>query len=167
NFAFDNSTTNTDSDKLPKIKKKSSIRSNLDDDYNPNNNFNYSFNNTLEEIQHQLNEYDSPVDSIPSPKGRKINPNNDGIEHGLHDLFENRFDNINHNDSNETLDSPTFTSRILPRNYSSKYRNESGVHFQNFNILPHQRSQSKELRRSTINDIRIHSNNNSNNNNNN
>ncbi|GAV28113.1 hypothetical protein PMKS-001581 [Pichia membranifaciens] len=139
-----------DSDKSPRTRKKtnSSKRLNIDDDYNPNNNFNYSFNNTLEEIQHQMSEYESPsTGHVPSPKTRKAR----GVNESFEDSFNEESSNISNksNTSNDSPDSPVFTTRILPRAYSAKYRTTDS------NLSQHQRTRSRELRRSTIGDINI------------
>lgn len=139
-----------DSDKSPRTRKKtnSSKRLNIDDDYNPNNNFNYSFNNTLEEIQHQMSEYESPsTGHVPSPKTRKAK----GVNESFEDTFNEESSNISNksNTSNDSPDSPVFTTRIPPRAYSAKYRTTDS------NLPQHQRTRSRELRRSTIGDINI------------
>lgn len=135
--SFDNS----EGDKSPRTRRKtnSSKRLNIDDDYNPNNNFNYSFSNTLEEIQHQMNEYESPTTgNVPSPKMTKPN---DSFEFTYNEDSSNISNGSNA--SNDSPDSPIFTTRILPRAYSAKYRGTDNNYFQ------HRRNRSRELRRST------------------
>lgn len=174
--SFDNSQNGSnaayENDKSSRMKKKSthSRKSLLDDDYNPNNNFNYSFNNTLEEIQHQLNEYESKtsIDRIPSPKTKKnvsVLENDSSLDESRDEnntsLNLSNISNLSTN-SNDNLDSPTnvlLPSRILPRAHSTKMKNsESSHHFQHSPYSPHshhQRSRSRELRRSTVADIRF------------
>lgn len=69
-----------DKGRLLRHKKSSTLRVKLDEveDYNPNNTFNYSANNTLEEIQAQMDVYEAPIQKKlnPYPHAQHLNTYN-------------------------------------------------------------------------------------------
>lgn len=112
---------NNDHDKYSRTKRnQSALRSKLDDDYNPNNTFNYSFTNTLEEIQNQMNAYESPsTPFIPlSASFEKLNENCYLISSPVHDNSSHKSSNVNSFD-NSNAESST---RVLPKLFSLKNR---------------------------------------------
>lgn len=124
--SFDDETThnnnNNNGNERLKNKNSSSMRDQFDDDYNPNNTFNYSFSNTLEEIQNQLHALDSSAidynntNDIPSPHLK-----NDTSFNSLNDISSlnktNTYNSLNTANNSNHLE----LNKLLPRSLSLKH----------------------------------------------
>lgn len=140
-----NSINNNEIDISPRMKKKTSISRKLksDEDYNPNNNFNYSFNNTLEEIQNQMVAYESSSaqieNTIPHQKLRQGQNNN------ITSSFDDDTDSFVNDKSFPIVNS----TRILPRSFSAKYRGIDN------NKTNENQKKNRAIRRLTLDDHSI------------
>jgi hypothetical protein len=125
-FSLKNLTSDDLNDeKFSRSKKQNStsLRNKLDDDYNPNNTFNYSFNNTYEEIQNQMHQYDNSLNDIDLSFNISSNSINNSNTTTTTTTTTNNNNNTTTNNNNNTSNDNNNNNNNLPKLFSNKIRN--------------------------------------------